>query len=368
MVIVKCLVWDLDNTLWDGVLCEDPVVTLNPRAADLLRRLDERGILHSIASRNDHDLAYAKLAQFGLAEYFLFPQIGWRAKSASVRAIAESLQFDLATMTFIDDSPVERHEVARALPMVRCYGHEHLATLADLPEFNPPVVTEDSAHRRLTYLAASRREASRSEFTGTDEAFIRSLNVTMTITFADRADIPRLSELTVRTTQMNATGIHYEADELRAMLRDGTADVLTVDVTDRFGPYGTVGMVMLTRLPELWHLRLLATSCRVVPLGVGAALLSWLAGSAYTAGTHLVGDFRRTERNRMMEIAYRFAGFDADIAGLSCACASRLAADEATNRFHLVPSPPVADLPLAVDAVTLEPVRRHAPTMSIKER
>ena len=355
-MIVKCLVWDLDNTLWDGVLSEDPDVTLRPAAVELIKQLDERGILHSVASRNDHDLAYAKLEQFGLADYFLFPQIGWGAKSASVRAIADSLQFDIATMTFVDDAPVERAEVSQALPMVRCYRHDQIGELAQLPEFNPPVVTEDSARRRLSYLAASRRSASRAEFTGTDAAFVRSLDVVMTVALAEPSDITRISELTMRSTQMNATGVFYTDDDLHAMLREGTADVLTVDVTDRFGPYGKVGVVILSRLPGTWHLRMIATSCRIVPLGGGAALLNWISAGAHAAGAHLVGDFRRTDRNRMMEIAYRFAGFDDDWSALTCDCADQIPPDAALHRFHRVPDGRTAEGPITFDAVPLEPV------------
>jgi methoxymalonate biosynthesis protein len=353
---VKCLVWDLDNTLWDGVLSEDPEVTLNPVAVDLLKRLDQRGVLHSIASRNDHDVASAKLDEFGLADYFLFPQVNWSAKSSSVRAIAESLQFDTAAMAFIDDNPVERHEVAMALPTVRCYDVTQLAALAGLPEFNPPLITEESARRRLSYLAASRRAASRTVYSGTDEAFIRSLDAVMTIALAEPADIPRLAELTARTTQMNATGIHYSDDELQAMIRDHTADVLTVELSDRFGPYGKVGMVILGRLPDVWHLRLLATSCRIVPVGGGAALLNWLLDSAHAARVHLVGDFRRTDRNRMMEIAYRFAGFETGLSDLSCACAQQIPADDSLTRFHRVPGQQPGPRAITINAVALEPV------------
>ena len=82
---MKCLVWDLDNTLWDGVLLEDAQVSLRPEVPGILRALDERGILHSIASRNDRAIAMEKLREFGLADYFLWPQINWNPKSTPSR-------------------------------------------------------------------------------------------------------------------------------------------------------------------------------------------------------------------------------------------------------------------------------------------
>src|ERR1700756_2328201 len=79
---IKCIVWDLDHTLWDGILLEDGDVSLKPGVVDIIKALDARGILHSIASRNDQATAEQKLRQFGVYEYFLYPQINWDAKSA----------------------------------------------------------------------------------------------------------------------------------------------------------------------------------------------------------------------------------------------------------------------------------------------
>src|SRR5579863_9689303 len=84
---IKCVVWDLDNTLWDGVLLEDEQVSLRPGVLEVIKTLDSRGILHSIASKNDRAAAMNKLAEFGLSEYFLYPQINWNSKAASVREI-----------------------------------------------------------------------------------------------------------------------------------------------------------------------------------------------------------------------------------------------------------------------------------------
>ena len=95
---VKCVVWDLDNTLWDGVLLEDEHVTLRPGVVATLQELDRRGILHSIASRNDYATAMRKLEQFGLSSYFLYPQINWNPKSASLQTIAKSAEAILAIM------------------------------------------------------------------------------------------------------------------------------------------------------------------------------------------------------------------------------------------------------------------------------
>jgi methoxymalonate biosynthesis protein len=319
-IIVKCLVWDLDNTLWQGTLLEDARVELPPGVRDVITTLDSRGILQSIASKNDYDMAWSKLEELGIAEYFVHPRIGWGRKSDSVREVAEKLNFALGTVAFVDDLPNERAEVSFHSPEVRCYTAEQVLELPGLPEFSPAVVTVDARRRREMYQAGFRRDAEKETFNGPDEDFLRSLDLVMAIKRADDEDLSRVEELTLRTSQMNATGVHYSDETLRGLLADPDHDVLTVTLSDRFGPHGAVGVMLLEYHPSVWHLKLLATSCRVVTFGAGAVILNWLIDQAAKAGAHLAADFRRTERNRMMDVAYRFAGFTDD----ACACLADL--------------------------------------------
>jgi len=335
--LVKCLIWDLDNTLWRGTLLEDPEVSLSNQIREVIATLDSRGILQSISSKNDHDHAWECLERLGMAEYFVHPQIGWGRKSDSVIKIAEQLNFAHGTIAFIDDQPAERAEVAFHAPEIRCYPADQALALPGLAEFSPKVVTDDARQRRKMYQASFRRDAARESFAGPDDEFLRSLELVMTIKRADAEDLSRVEELTLRTSQMNATGIHYSDETLRGLLTDPDHDVLTVALSDRFGPHGAVGVILLEYHPEIWHLKLLATSCRVVTFGAGSVLLNWLIDQAARAGTHLAADFRRTKRNRMMDIAYRFAGFTDE----PCPCLAGLgpAADDGIQRLHLLAEP-----------------------------
>ncbi|HWH01314.1 MAG TPA: HAD-IIIC family phosphatase [Pilimelia sp.] len=331
---VKCLVWDLDNTLWQGTLLEDGEVTLAEEIRQVITELDARGILQAVASKNDHEPTWARLEELGVAEYFVLAEIGWGRKSDSVRSIAERLNFALRTVAFIDDQPAERAEVEFHLPEVRCYPAEQASRLTALPEFTPATRTVDSARRRAMYQANVRRDAERARFTGPDEEFLRSLDLELRIFRATEEELGRVEELTLRTSQMNATGVHYSDAVLRTLLADPAHEVLVATLTDRFGSHGAIGVLLLARRRSAWHLKLLATSCRVVSFGVGAAILDWLAGEAAAAGAHLLADFRRTDRNRMMEIAYRFAGFD----DADCGCRRALppAGEDGVQRLHLV--------------------------------
>ncbi|MEU7804766.1 HAD-IIIC family phosphatase [Micromonospora arborensis] len=348
---VKCVVWDLDNTLWKGTLLERDEVILVDHARATLVELDARGILHAVSSKNDHDLAWARLEALGIAEYFVLARIGWGPKSASVQEIADRLNFAYDTIAFVDDQPAERAEVAFHRPEVRCYWAEQIAELAGLPEFTPATVTADSRRRREMYQANLRREAEQTSFDGPSEEFLRSLDLVLRIDRASEEDLARVEELTLRTSQMNATGVHYSDADLRALLADPSHEVLTVTMEDRFGPHGAVGVLLLRRDADPWHLKLLATSCRVVSFGAGAAVLNWLIGEAAAAGAHLVADFRPTSRNRIMEIAYRFAGFTDE----PCACLAAVpaAAHADTQRLHLLPDVRPLPTTMRIDAPRL---------------
>src|SRR5262249_13401837 len=155
---VKCLVWDLDNTLWDGILLEDPDVTLRPEIPSILKTLDERGILHSIASRNDPKLAMDKLREFGLADYFLWPQINWNSKSDSIKEIATRLSLGLDTFAFVDDQPFELGEVAFVHSKVLCIDAANLAGIPDLKRMHPRFITDESKTRRQMYQSDVQRQ------------------------------------------------------------------------------------------------------------------------------------------------------------------------------------------------------------------
>ncbi|MET9499265.1 HAD-IIIC family phosphatase [Streptomyces sp. NPDC006552] len=316
---VKCVVWDLDNTVWDGVLLEDGDVTLRPGAVEAIRTLDERGILHSVASRNDHDAAMAKLAEFGLAEYFLHPQINWGDKSGSVRAVAEALNIGIDTLAFVDDQPFERDEVRFAHPEVLCVDAADAAGLPGLPELRPRFVTADSRERRHLYRADARRRQAEDSHGGTSEEFLASLGMRFGIAPAEERDLQRAEELTVRTNQLNATGYTYSYEELDAFRRSPRHDLLVADLEDTYGTYGKIGLALVERGDAVWTVKLLLMSCRVMSRGVGTVLLHHLIRTAHAAGVTLRAEFIPTDRNRTMFVTYKFAGFrQADRQGDLC--------------------------------------------------
>ncbi len=306
---VKVLVWDLDHTLWQGILLEGDAVALRPGVEELLAVLDRRGILHSVASRNDREAAWAKLEELGVAEYFLYPQIHWGSKASSVKRIAETINVGLDTIAFVDDQPFERDEVAATCPEVRCFDVAELAELASRPEFMPRFVTDESAQRRRMYQADARRNQAEEEHKGPSEAFLAGLGMRFVIHSPRDEDLQRAEELTVRTNQLNTTGDTYGYDELDALRHSPDHLLLVAGLEDRYGTYGKIGLALVEKGGEAWTLKLLLMSCRVMSRGVGTILLGHVMHLAKAAGAKLRAEFRANGRNRMMLVTYKLGGF-----------------------------------------------------------
>jgi FkbH-like protein len=306
---VKCVVWDLDNTLWDGVLLEGDRLTLRQGVVETITGLDRRGILQSIASRNDYQPAMAQLEAFGIAEYFLHPQINWDAKSASLKAIAEAINIGLDSLAFVDDQPFERDEVAFTHPQVRCIDARDAGRLLEMPEMNPKFITADSRVRRQMYLSDITRKAAETAFGGAQEEFLAGLGMRLTIAHAGPEDLQRAEELTVRTHQLNTTGRTYSYDELAGFIESEDHDLLICELQDKYGPYGKIGLALVERQPGRHRLKLLLMSCRVMSRGVGTIILHYLMSRAGAAGVSLRADYVANSRNRMMYVTFRFAGF-----------------------------------------------------------
>ncbi|MEU1055524.1 HAD-IIIC family phosphatase [Streptomyces sp. NPDC005876] len=309
MTTIKCLVWDLDDTVWDGVVVEGDAARPRPAAVTAIRTLDRRGVLQAVASRGDHGTAHDHLSAHGLADYFCALEIGWGAKSQAVRRIAEALNIGLDTVAFIDNDPLERAEVAAALPEVRCYPASRAGELAALPEFRPDVITPEAGMRRRMYQAERRRVAAEEEFAGTPEEFLTGLGLVLNLRRATEDDIARAHELTVRTHQLNTTGITYDERELRELTRSPDHEVLVAGLTDRFGHYGTIGLSVTEFTGSRAVLHLLLMSCRVMSRRVGSVLLDHVMRGALERGLRPCAWFVPTDVNRIMLVTLRFAGF-----------------------------------------------------------
>jgi FkbH-like protein len=306
---IKCVVWDLDNTIWQGTLLENDKLILRPGVTDILQNLDSRGILHSIASRNDPAIAMAKLEEFKLAEYFLHPQIGWGSKSDSIRRIANLLNISTNSMAFIDDQIFEREEVRFYLQDVLCIDAAHLDQMVQLSEMMPVFITDESSQRRSMYLSDIERSKFEAAFDGPKEEFLPTLGMELHICRATLDDLQRAEELTVRTHQLNTTGYTYSYDELNFFRQSPDHTLLIANLEDRFGTYGKIGLALIEMTDSLWTIKLLLMSCRVMSRGVGSVFINFIRQLARDKGVRLRAEFLQTDVNRMMYMTYKFTHF-----------------------------------------------------------
>lgn len=309
MVEVKCVVWDLDDTLWEGTLLEDDSVVLKDGILEIIKTLDERGILMSIASKNNFEHAMGILKQMDIEEYFLYPQINWNSKSIAIDEIQNKLNIAKNAIVFIDDSEFEREEVSFVHPEVEVVDAKKYKELLSMERLNPKIVTRDSKRRRLMYLEDKNRSESESMFIGPKSEFLKSLNMNFKISLAVEEDLLRLEELTRRTNQLNSTGVQYSYQELETFMTLPEYDLWVCELEDKYGPYGKIGLALVHKYEEKWTIKLLLMSCRTVSKGVGTVLMSFLMKRALSQGKRLLADFKKTDRNKQMYITYKMANF-----------------------------------------------------------
>lgn len=307
--LIKCVVWDLDNTIWEGTLLEGDELKIRDGIQEILEDLDGRGILHSVASRNDFDSAWRRLEDFGIADWFVCPEISFGAKPQALERITRRLNIGIDTLLFVDDDPLERAAVASALPTVRVVDAADSLTLPRRADLTPEVVSADARNRRRFYQAAELRAAHEAEFDGPPHELLATLNLDYHIRRAEADDLLRARELTLRTNQLNSTGVPYSLDELNAVHVAPDSELLVMELSDRFGSYGTVGLAVVDTAVDVWRVRLLLTSCRVMSRGAGAVLLTHIIQRAYDVGAHCEADFVPTGHNRLIYAMLKMADF-----------------------------------------------------------
>lgn len=330
----KCVVVDLDNTLWGGIVGEDGVagVQLGPDAPGNafvafqreLERLWRRGVLLAICSKNNEDDALAVFERHpGMAltlSHFACRRIDWQPKAQNIREIAQELNIGLDSLVFLDDNPVERAKVRAELPQVLTVElpsdpARYRAVLADLGVFDTLALTEEDRQRNQQYAAQNARRAFATEYDasgGALEEYLAGLGMTVEIQPVTDDTLPRVAQLTAKTNQFNLTTKRYSETRLNEMSAGGYR-IYSMRVVDRFGDNGIVGVAICdARDGAVWEIDSLLLSCRVMGRGVESALLAFLADEARRAGAaRLLGWYLPTAKNTPARNVYRDHGFAA---------------------------------------------------------
>ena len=306
---VKCVVWDLDNTLWSGIYSEDEdLIQIRPEALEVIRILDSRGILNSIASKNNESEVIPKLRELGIIDYFLIPKINWEPKSKNIVEIAQSLDIGLDTFLFIDDSEFELAEVATTLKQVRVRSSINLENILDESFLNPKVSLESKNRRGMYQLDLIRKEGERDS--GLDyRSFLLNSNLEMSVQLIEENELSRAHELLSRTNQLNISGKRYTLDELRTEILLPNVKWISANVNDKYGSYGQVLIAKVVTTPVEILIEELAISCRVAERRVEDSFFQHIRDTTAELGKPLIVSFTESGKNQRMEVALQRMGF-----------------------------------------------------------
>lgn len=313
----KCLVCDLDNTLWGGVIGEDGINGIKlggeyPGAAFVqLQRaildLTQRGIILAICSKNNEADALEAIDNHPemllRSNDFASQKINWTDKAQNLREIAAELNIGIDSLVLIDDNPVEREFVREMIPEMTVIDIDadaplgHTPALRACPLFERLEVSSEDRKRNQLY-AEQQQRATLQSSSASVEDYYRSLEMVATFGLADEATRQRVAQLTQKTNQLNMTTRRYSEQDIQAFMDDPQVRVYWTRVEDRFGDNGIIGVMIVRDEGEQWSLDTLLMSCRVIGRTVETAMLGVLAEHARQSGARkIVGQFLPTAKN-----------------------------------------------------------------------
>lgn len=325
----KCLVLDLDNTLWGGVIGEDGLSGIRlgqgPEGEafvefqEYLRSLKERGILLAVCSKNNEADAREPFEKhpemrLRLSDFVMFVA-NWKPKAENLREIARELNIGLDSLVFVDDSPAERRAVRKLLPEVDvvplpedpCF---YVRALSDYLLFEPVSFTQEDSRRTELYRARAQLSAARRGAESLEE-FYASLRMKATIGPFDDFHLPRVAQLVGKTNQFNLTTRRHSLAQLEAFARDPNCVHFYVRLQDCFADHGLVGVMIAFAKDGVLDIDTWLMSCRVIGRTVEATMLAELCRCAVERGCHTItGTYIPTSKNGIVRDIYAQFGFE----------------------------------------------------------
>ncbi|MDO8492542.1 MAG: HAD-IIIC family phosphatase [bacterium] len=316
----KCIVLDLDNTLWGGVVGEDGFdgIKLSPSKdgagfvafQQVLLDLHNRGIILAINSKNNFDDAIEIIRSHPnmiLKEHnFAAMQINWGDKSENLIEISKELNIGLDSMIFFDDDPTNRALVRNVLPEVEVpelpmNATDYAKFLMDSPYFTEVVITDEDKMRGNFYVTERLRKEAEKSFENR-ESFLKSLGLELQVFIDDTSAVARLSQLTGKTNQFNANKRFLMEEDIIKLINDPKYKIFYGRVTDRFGDHGITNFAVVENKDSVWNIEHLLMSCRVVGRGIEEAFLSFIGKVASLSQAQKLSiDFTKTEKNILAE-------------------------------------------------------------------
>lgn len=328
----KCIVLDLDNTLWGGIVGEDGLngLKLGPEPPGnafmefqkVLLSLHQRGIILTINSKNNYDDAIKVIREHPYMQlredHFASLKINWNDKVSNMKDIANEINIGLDSIVFFDDDPVNREYMRINLPQVETVelpqdSSEFVNILKDLNEFSVLNITQEDQQRGKMY--SEQRKRIELEKSAPDlEGFLKQLDLKISIKKANEFTIPRISQLTLKTNQFNLTTKRYQEKDIKKFSQDTNYFIGCAQVEDKFGDNGITGVFIVHKENQKeWFLDTFLLSCRVMGREVEKGILSHIINKAKEAGVEKIrAQFVPTSKNKPIEDFLPNCGFKKD--------------------------------------------------------
>lgn len=259
---LKLVIWDLDETFWQGTLSEGPV-SLKEENCELVKRLVDRGVMNSICSKNDLEPVREELESHGMWDSFVFPSVDWTPKAPRIADIIKTMSLRPVNVLFIDDNIMNLKEAQFYLKDLNVM---HVDQIGDLIAASGQIGKDDSSHSRLKqYRVLEKKVEEKKEYESTND-FLKQSGIKLDILRDCELHISRIHELVGRTNQLNFTKLRSSAEELRELMSRENMECAAISVRDKYGDYGIVGFYALDKGNNtLVHFLF---SCRTIGMGI----------------------------------------------------------------------------------------------------
>jgi len=259
---VKLVIWDLDDTFWQGTLSEGPV-TLVDKNVEAIKYLVDHGVMNSIVSKNNFDDAKHELEKHGLWDYFVFPSINWNPKGARIKGVIESMALRPDNVLFIDDNAMNLREATFMLPHLMTLDAADITLLWDALH---KITKADPSHKRLKQYRILETKCEAKSHSDSIDDFLRESHISAVIRRPKREELDRIHELVMRTNQLNFTKDRCSIEDLESQYASPDFDLGLAEVSDKYGDYGIVGFYSLDKRAH--SLRHFLFSCRTLGMGI----------------------------------------------------------------------------------------------------
>ena len=309
---IKLVIWDADNTLWDGTVyyTDKENVRLKPGTQAALKEMTKRGIKNTLCSKNYYEDVEKTLDKFEIKKYFDSPEVNWSLKSDNIKKLIKKFNVLQSEVCFVDDDPFQRAEVLSQIPDLKAIELGDPLDILSLPEFRLENETEEDKERvKLLKEQRNREEAEKNNKDDYKE-FLKKCNIQMLVRPVEEKDWERVVQLFNRTNDLTTTGNRYELEKLKNSYKNKEIEIMVAELKDKFGDYGLIAETILDTKTKDWEIKDLTVSCRTMGRGIGSALLISIISYAKEKKAKTIrGILREIESNWRMKPLYIKRGF-----------------------------------------------------------